>query len=104
MVHPVRMACTPEWNSHALPSEHRMYKIGHAPSLLKAIEAQSMFDDTGGDGDENGRVLCRVVSDSTGPRRSPRVTHSFLGSATPHYFKPRRTCRMLSMESYEDLI
>lgn len=42
-----------------------MYKMRRALSLVKAVEAQSMFDDAGRDEDEN-RILGRVVSDSTG--------------------------------------
>lgn len=64
-----------------------MYIIGHALSLVKAVEAQSIFDGLGGDGDEGHRVLGRVASDSTGQSRSSGVTHSSPNSATPHYFK-----------------
>lgn len=64
-----------------------MYKMRRALSLVKAVEAQSMFDDAGRDGDEN-RILGRVASDSTGQNQSPGVIHSSPDSATPHYFKP----------------
>lgn len=33
-----------------------MYEVSRALSLVKAVEAQSMFDDAGRDGDENSRM------------------------------------------------
>lgn len=74
--------------SRALPSEHPMSKTGHALSLVKAVEAQSVFDGVGRDGDKNCRALGRVAFDSAGQRQSPGVTPSSPDSATPHYFKP----------------
>ena len=39
-----------------------MYKTGSTLSLVKAMEVQFMFDGSGGDKNEEGRVLDRVVA------------------------------------------
>lgn len=74
--------------SRALPSEQRMSKTRHAPPLVQAIEAQSVFDGVGRGGDENCRALGQVAFDSVVQRQSRGVTPSSPDSATPHYFKP----------------
>lgn len=84
--------------------DQSLQKIDHALSLVKAVEAQSMLDDAGGDEDENCRMLGRVGFDSTGQSQSPGVVHSSPDSATPHYFKPGKMCRILSMKPYKDPI